>query len=115
MPILFAEKAKMNSFIKIENGFEKSRFSTFYKIINVKTDQLTRINMLGESMWATRHTNTPVKAGDFAVATLDIPLLIDRKIVEETIAIVSLGNKKFCRSIILQRSASFPRCLSEKI
>jgi hypothetical protein len=58
-------------------------------LLKVEVPELTQINMLGELMCATRHTNTMVTSGDVVAATRAIPLLIDRKIVEAAVSIAS--------------------------
>jgi hypothetical protein len=58
-------------------------------LLKVDVDGLTQINLLGEIMCATRHTNTMVKVGDVVAATRAIPLLIEKKIVDTAVAIAS--------------------------
>jgi hypothetical protein len=60
-------------------------------LLKVDVSALTQINMLGDLMCATRHTNTTVRAGDVVAATRAIPLLIDKKIVDTAVAIASAG------------------------
>lgn len=58
-------------------------------LLTVEVEALAKINMLGELMCATRHTNTLVKTGDIIAAARAIPLFIDRGIIEEAARIAS--------------------------
>ena len=58
-------------------------------MLKVEKQALLKINMLGELMCATRHTNTIVKAGDIIGAARAIPLFIDRGIIDKAICIAS--------------------------
>ncbi len=52
-------------------------------LLKVDRKLVTRINMLGEVMCATRHTNTVVKSGEIVAATRAIPLIIRSQVVEQ--------------------------------
>jgi molybdenum cofactor synthesis domain-containing protein len=52
-------------------------------LLKVNTTALTRINLLGEVMCATRHNNTVVKAGEVVAATRAIPLIIRSQVIEQ--------------------------------
>lgn len=56
-------------------------------LFKVDTVVLTRINMLGDVMCATRHTNTIVKSGDIVAGTRAIPLALKKHIVQEAVDI----------------------------
>lgn len=56
-------------------------------LLRVRREQLFRFNMLGEVMCATLQDNTPVRAGEQVAATRLIPLVADRALVEEAVAI----------------------------
>jgi hypothetical protein len=73
-------------------------------LLRVEVAQLARINMLGEIMCSTRHTNTLVKSGDVVAATRAIPLLIDKKVVDQAVAIAS--EKKGVLSVMPLKKAS---------
>ena len=53
----------------------------------VKKEVLNRINMLGEVMMATLHTDTPVNEGQTVAGLRAIPLVLDRKTVENAVNI----------------------------
>ncbi|MBE0556000.1 MAG: molybdopterin-binding protein [Proteobacteria bacterium] len=48
---------------------------------------LTEINLLGEVMCASRHTNSPVKKGEHVASLRAIPLVIRAQIVDKAVAI----------------------------
>lgn len=56
-------------------------------LFKVDVEALTRLNMLGEVMCATRHTNFPVKQGDVVAAVRAIPLVIKSEIIDEAVGI----------------------------
>jgi molybdopterin biosynthesis enzyme len=56
-------------------------------LLKVAVDALTDINMLGEIMCASRHSNTLVKAGDTVAGTRAIPLTIEKAVVDEAVRI----------------------------
>lgn len=52
-------------------------FATCDGLLKVRTDALAAVNRVGEVMIASRHGNTPVRAGDKLLGTRIIPLVID--------------------------------------
>ena len=52
-------------------------------VLKVDVERLEKVNSVDELMIATRHTNTPVRAGDKLAGTRVIPLVIDEKKLEE--------------------------------
>ncbi len=64
-------------------------------LLKVSKDALADINMLGDVMCATRHTNTMVKAGAIVAATRAIPLMIRKEVVDRAIEIA-----QFCSPLI---------------
>ena len=58
-------------------------FATEDGVFTVDVPRLDALNDLADIMVATRHTNSPVKAGDKLGGTRIIPLLIDRRRIEE--------------------------------
>lgn len=52
-------------------------------LFTVDTERLAAINALDDIMIATRHTNTAVKAGDKLCGTRVIPLVVEKRLVEE--------------------------------
>ncbi|MDF1615360.1 molybdopterin-binding protein [Desulfurivibrio dismutans] len=60
-------------------------------LLQVDQEALYRFNLLGEVMCATRHGKTPVKKGQQVAATRLIPLVGNRQIVEEAVALA--GNQ----------------------
>lgn len=56
-------------------------------LLKINVAALTRINMLGEVMCATRHTNTLVKAGDITARTRAVPLALRSDVVQEAVGI----------------------------
>jgi len=63
-------------------------FATEDGVFTVDVARLDALNDLPDIMVATRHTNSAVKAGDKLGGTRIIPLLIDRKRIEEAQALV---------------------------
>jgi hypothetical protein len=63
-------------------------FATEDGVFTVDVDRLDRLNDLPDIMVATRRTNSPVRAGDKLGGTRIIPLLIDRRRIEEAQALV---------------------------
>ncbi|MFA5802272.1 MAG: molybdopterin-binding protein [Thermoleophilia bacterium] len=55
-------------------------------LLKVDVEGLTRFNMVGEVMCATRHTNTMVQAGDIVAGTRAIPLVVEKELVEQAVA-----------------------------
>lgn len=56
-------------------------------LLKIEKEALYRFNLLGEIMCSTLHTNTPVKKGEQVAATRLIPLVGERSLVEEAVAI----------------------------
>jgi hypothetical protein len=56
-------------------------------LLKVAVDALTDINLLGDVMCASRHSNTLVKAGDVVAGTRAIPLTIAKAVVNEAVRI----------------------------
>ncbi|MGA9477477.1 MAG: molybdopterin-binding protein, partial [Desulfobacterales bacterium] len=56
-------------------------------LLKVAVDALTDINLLGDVMCASRHSNTLVKAGDTVAGTRAIPLTIAKAVVNEAVRI----------------------------
>ncbi|MGA8242719.1 MAG: molybdopterin-binding protein [Desulfobacterales bacterium] len=56
-------------------------------LLKVAVDALTDINLLGDVMCASRHSNTLVKAGDAVAGTRAIPLTIAKAVVNEAVRI----------------------------
>jgi hypothetical protein len=52
-------------------------------LLKVDSASVTQINLLGEVMCATRHTNTVVKAGEVVAATRAIPLIIRSQVIKK--------------------------------
>jgi hypothetical protein len=63
-------------------------FATEDGVFTVDVDRLDTLNDLPDIMVATRHNNSPVNAGDKLGGTRIIPLLIDRKRIQEAQALV---------------------------
>ncbi|MHB0867824.1 MAG: molybdopterin-binding protein [Thermoleophilia bacterium] len=56
-------------------------------LLKVDVEALIRFNCVGEVMCATRHTNTVVQAGDIIAGTRAIPLVVERELVRQAVAI----------------------------
>jgi hypothetical protein len=56
-------------------------------LFKVAVDALTDINLLGDIMCASRHSNTLVKAGDVVAGTRAIPLTVAKAVVNEAVRI----------------------------
>ncbi len=56
-------------------------------LLKIDKEALYRFNLLGEIMCSSLHTNTPVKKGEQVAATRLIPLVGERSLVEEGVAI----------------------------
>ena len=56
-------------------------------LFKVAVDALTDINLLGDVMCASRHSNTLVKAGDTVAGTRAIPLTIEKAVVVKAVRI----------------------------
>lgn len=63
-------------------------------LFQVDVERLDAVNDIDQVMIATRHTNTPVKAGDKLLGTRVIPLVIKKEKMEEVKKIV--GNSPLC-------------------
>ena len=64
-------------------------------LLKVAVDALTDINLLGEIMCASRHSNTLVRAGDVVAGTRAIPLTIAKAVVDEAVRIAESHNGLF--------------------
>ncbi len=60
-------------------------------LLKVDAGGLERFNSVGAVMCASRHTNTVVKAGDLIAGTRAIPLVVERRAVEEAAAVAAPG------------------------
>lgn len=56
-------------------------------LLKIDRDALFRLNMLGDVMCATLHTNTVVKQGQVVGGTRAIPLVVKKKVIEEAVNI----------------------------
>jgi len=62
-------------------------------LLKVDKEALLQFNLLGEVMCSTLHTNTPVKKGEQVAASRLIPLVGERSLVSEAVAIAEAGEK----------------------
>lgn len=62
-------------------------------LLKIEKDALYRFNLLGELMCSTLHSNTPVKQGEQVAATRLIPLVGERSLIKEAVAIAEAGEK----------------------
>ena len=62
-------------------------------LLKVDKEALLQFNLLGEVMCSTLHTNTPVKKGEQVAASRLIPLVGERGLVAEAVAIAEAGEK----------------------
>jgi hypothetical protein len=62
-------------------------------LLKVNKEALFRFNLLGEVMCSTLHTNTPVHKGEQVAASRLIPLVGERKLVAQAIAIAEDGDR----------------------
>ena len=91
-------------------------------LFKVEVAALTRVNMLGEVMCASRHNNFPVKKGDNVAAARAIPLIIKKEIVDEAVRIAqSVGGvfrvrplKKAKVGIIITGHEVFTRLIKDQ-
>ena len=60
-------------------------------LFKVNVQALTGINMFGEVMCATRHTNFQIKKGDTVAAVRAIPLVIKSEIIDEAVRISQIS------------------------
>lgn len=70
-------------------------------LLKVDVEALTRFNLLGDVMCATRHSNSLVKTGDSVGATRAIPLVIARKRVEMAVAAARTASEGVLRVLPL--------------
>jgi hypothetical protein len=56
-------------------------------LLKINVTALTQINMLGEVMCASRHTNTLIKQDDIVAGTRAIPLVLKKDVVQKAVAI----------------------------
>jgi len=71
-------------------------------LLKIERESLLQFNLLGEVMCSTLHDNTPVKRGEQVAATRLIPLLCQRSLVEEAVAVARAGGP-VVRVLPLQR------------
>jgi hypothetical protein len=64
-------------------------------LLKVAVDALTDINLLGDVMCASRHSNTLVKAGEIVAGTRAIPLTIAKTVVNQAVRIAESHNGLF--------------------
>ncbi len=62
-------------------------------LLKINKEALLQFNLLGEVMCATLHTNTPVKKGEQVAASRLIPLIGERKLVNQAVAIAGAAEK----------------------
>jgi len=62
-------------------------------LLKINKEQIFRFNMLGEVACSTLHTNTPVKKGTKIAAVRLIPLVGERKLVMEAVALAEASEK----------------------
>ena len=60
-------------------------------LLKIDREALYRFNLLGEVMCATLQTNTPVRAGEQVAATRLIPLVGERRLIEQAVTIAQNG------------------------
>ena len=60
-------------------------------LLKINREALFRFNMLGEVMCATLQDNTPVRKGEQVAASRLIPLVAERRVVDEAVAIATSG------------------------
>jgi len=65
--------------------------ATMGGLLKIDREALYRFNLLGEVMCATLQDNTPVKQGEQVAASRLIPLVAQRRVVEEAVAIARSG------------------------
>ncbi len=71
-------------------------------LLKVAVNTLTRFNLLGEVMCASRHTNSLVKKGDIVAGTRAIPIVVKTDLVRQAAALAQARNGIF-------RVVSLPR------
>jgi molybdenum cofactor synthesis domain-containing protein len=62
-------------------------------LLKVDKNALLQFNLLGEVMCSTLHTNTPVAKGEQVAASRLIPLVGERDLVDEAVAVAGAGDK----------------------
>lgn len=60
-------------------------------LLKIEKEKLRKVNSMGEMMIASRHGNTPVKAGDKLAGTRIIPLVIKKEKMEQAKAVCADG------------------------
>ena len=70
-------------------------------LFRVDVERLDAVNDIDQVMIATRHTNTPVKAGDKLLGTRVIPLVLKKEKMEEVKKIV--GNSPLCELFLYKK------------
>ncbi len=61
-------------------------------LFKVDTDILFQINLLGDIMISSRHSNTPVKRGELVAAGRAIPLVIERQVLRQAQELLEQAN-----------------------
>jgi hypothetical protein len=74
-------------------------------LLKVAVEALTRINLLGEIMCASRHTHTLVKRDDILAGTRAIPLVVEKRLVQTAVAIARGANGLFTVAPLRQARA----------
>ena len=72
-------------------------------LLKVSQDVLLRFNLQGQVMCATLQTNTPVKRGEQVAATRLIPLVAERHLVEQAVAVAESGSEPVVRVLPLRK------------
>jgi hypothetical protein len=62
-------------------------------LLKISRDILFRLNLLGEVMCATLHTNTMVKRGQVVAGTRAIPLVVKKRVIDEAKRIAGSGDR----------------------
>ena len=91
-------------------------------LLKVDKALVTRINMLGEVMCATRHTDTVVKGGEMVAATRAIPLILSSRIIEKAEHLAGKGQglvrvkplKKARAGIVITGNEVFTRLVKDR-
>ncbi|MGB5685979.1 MAG: molybdopterin-binding protein, partial [Candidatus Electrothrix sp.] len=73
---------------KVNEGKASLRAS-YDGLLKIDKEALYRFNLLGEIMCSTLHTDTPVKKGEQVAATRLIPLVGERSLIAEAVAIAT--------------------------
>ncbi len=72
-------------------------------LLKVDRERLFALNLLGSVMCSTLQSNTPVRRGEQVAATRLIPLVADRSLVEQAVAIAAAGDEGVVRVLPLRR------------